>query len=165
LRIVPGFLFQSAIGNPDNDYDDDNDDDWDERRAGVGYKTLALGTGYLKNFDPAASDPQKGMTAADVSAAEADAKAVIDGALGDVYDEATWATGVPPVIASIAERLGAAYLIRALYNRDGRGDLKLAEKLVAEANAMIQQLRKAAAEPGALGMARRLGQTDGPRVK
>ena len=131
----------------------------------MGYKTLTLGRGYLKNFDPVVADPQKGMTAQDVEAAEADAKAVIDAALGDVYDLTTWVGSVPTVIAAIAERLGAAYLIRALYNRDGRGDLKFAERLAAEAQEMMARLREAAAEPGALGLVRRAGQTEGPRVR
>ena len=124
-----------------------------------------MGLGYLKGFDAAGSDPQKGMTAADVAGAEADAAAAMDGALGDLYDVSSWAMGAPPVIGSIAERLGAAYLIRGLFNRDGRADLKLAERLVDEANAMIERLRQAAPEAGALGMVRRPGQTGGPRGK
>ena len=131
----------------------------------MSYKALTLGLGYLKNFGPAGSDPQKGMTLADVAGAEADAAAVIDGALGDLYDVSSWAMGAPPVIASIAERLAAAYLIRGLFNRDGSADLKLAERLVDEANAMIERLRQAAPEAGALGLARRPGQTSGARGK
>jgi len=131
----------------------------------MAYKTLTVGQRYLKNFDPLVTDAQQGITQADVNAAQVEADTLIDLALGDIYDVSGWATATPAIIASIADRLGSAYLIRCKFSRDGKADPKFGDFLMEEAQQLLELLRDGAPLRLADGSIQKPKVTVGARVK
>jgi len=131
----------------------------------MAYKILTVGERYLKNLDPLASSPQQGITQSDVNAAQAEADTLIVLALGGVYDVSGWAASPPPIIASIADRLGSAYLIRCKFSRDGKADPRFGDFLADEAKELLGLLRDGAPLRGADGAVQRPKNTMGPRAR
>ena len=109
----------------------------------MSYCTLAANAGWLKNVT-LKTTAANGITAADLTAAQAAAAARIDAELAAVYDVAPWAADTPPIIAHVAELLAAADVLDMKYERgdtvDG-DDANLPARLRERAERLIGRLK------------------------
>lgn len=80
------------------------------------YNTLVAQCGYLSNVR-LRSSPANGITQADLSAAEAHARAEIDAALAGMYDVSFWEAETPGIVARIADMLSSAEVLNYKYQR------------------------------------------------
>jgi hypothetical protein len=80
------------------------------------YNTLVAQAGYLSNVR-LKSSPENGITQADLSAAEAHARAEIDAALAPFYDTSAWEDETPGIIERIADMLSSAEVLNYKYQR------------------------------------------------
>ncbi len=108
----------------------------------MSYCTLTIGAGWLKNFDPLVTDPQKGLTAADVAKAMAYADRKINVFFGKRYDISAAAFSTAPMVLEIAELLGSARMVEFKFSRpgDGAGDPGLAATLEAQAEDLMKSV-------------------------
>lgn len=105
---------------------------------------LAVGVGWLKAFDPLATDAQKGITQADLTAAENWADAVVEAAFIGLYDMADWKTTQVPLVAQIFDLLASARAIAFKYARPAMADNEKnsqSDVLMKQALELIQQVR------------------------
>jgi hypothetical protein len=110
------------------------------------YNTLVPQGGYLSNVRLKASS-DNGVTQADMDAAEAHAKAVIDSRLAGVYDLSTWDEVTPPVIERVASMLSSAEVLEYKYERGDTAegdDTNLPSVIKADALATLEQIRRGA---------------------
>jgi len=110
----------------------------------MSYCTLEVARRYLKNIDALVTDPTRGITQEDLTQAEADAQARIASNLASCYDTAGWAEDIPPIIATVAELLASAQVLRYRYQRDSLGGADVAEfaaLLRTEAERLLADLR------------------------
>jgi len=108
------------------------------------YNTLVPQASYLSNVRLKASS-DNGVTQADLDAAEAHAKAVIDSRLAGIYDISTWGDVTPPIVERIAEMLSAAEVLEYKYERGDTAegdDTNLPRTLHADALATLEQVRR-----------------------
>lgn len=110
------------------------------------YNTLSAETGYLSNVRLKLSQAS-GITANDLAAAQAHARATIDAALGGIFDASAWENATPPVIERIADMLSSAEVLLYKYERGdtaGGGDSALPAVLARDAGALLEMIRRGA---------------------
>jgi len=111
--------------------------------AGVYYNVLEVGRRYLKNIDALATDPQKGITQEDLSAAQESAKTLIDSRLAPFYDLSGWLSETPPVIEDVAELLSSAQVLEYAYERDSQEGEAIYPKVLREQGLRLLSALKA----------------------
>lgn len=110
------------------------------------YNTLVPQGGYLSNVRLKASS-DNGLTQADLDAAEAHAKAVIDAELAAVYDITGWDLATPPMIERVADMLSSAEVLEYKYQRGDTAegdDSNLPRVLKRDGAAYLDMIRRGA---------------------
>lgn len=112
------------------------------------YFTLEYGSGYLKNWTNDESNGvadegnQRTFTAQDLLDSEATAYREIRSRLIGFYDVAEWSADVPPVVAEVAEMLGAGYMWLKRFGSDaGIADAN-AITLLTQGRQLLSDLRR-----------------------
>lgn len=120
------------------------------------YNILVPQVGYLANVTLKCSSAN-GVTQADLDLAERRAAALIDEALGGIYDTSAWQEETPAVIERVADMFSSGLVLRQRHARgDAResDDLNLAEILGRNARVLLGMIRR-----GALGVVDTGGRT------
>jgi len=108
----------------------------------MSFATLTVGAGWLKNFDPLATEAQKGLTQDDVDKAEAYADTRIKTwALTVGYDPAAAAFATAPMIVETAEMFGSARMIEFKFSQNPENDVGLASALEEKAERLLELVR------------------------
>ena len=108
----------------------------------MSYAPLTVGTGFLKNLAPLATDPQKGLTADDVAKAQTTADTLVEAWFARFYDVTLSGFQGAPMIAEIAEHIGSAHLLQFKFSRDGTGDVGLVASLMKDARDLAMEVSK-----------------------
>ena len=112
----------------------------------MAYNTLQVARRYLKSIDVLATDPTKGITQEDLTQAQDDAQARIDGVLAPYYEVSGWSADTPPIVETVAELLSSAQVLRYRYQRDSLGGAdagRFAEVLFDQAGKLLADLKSA----------------------
>jgi hypothetical protein len=108
----------------------------------MSYAPLTVGVGFLKNLAPLATDPQKGLTAADVAKAQQTADTLVNAWFARFYDITLPGFQGAPMVAEIAEHIGSAHLLQFKFSRDGTGDVGLVASLMTDARNLAMEVSK-----------------------